>query len=323
MINLFTDFFADLRKFGLGKYEEFFQEALLNQIGISEKNRQNWFNALNSLPEVFPSEYCLNSSEISAGRKTELSSEQLKILNHSLTELCPWRKGPFRLFDTFIDTEWRSDWKWNRISDKISPLKDKKVLDIGCGNGYHMWRMLGDGAKLVVGADPSFQFLAQFLTIKKYIKDQPIHLLPLGFEHLPASMPEFDSVFSMGILYHRRSPIDFLKSIRTLLKPDGELVLETLVIEGGDLEVLVPPGRYAQMNNVWFIPTPNALMTWLRKCGYKNPQLINLSKTTVEEQRATKWMTSHSLSEFLDPDDCNKTIEGHPSPIRATIIAKK
>ena len=60
----------------------------------------------------------------------------------------------------------------------------------------------------------------------------PIDLLPLGIEHMPTKMAAFDTVFSMGILYHRRSPMDHLRELRELLRPGGQLVLETLVIDG-------------------------------------------------------------------------------------------
>ena len=56
----------------------------------------------------------------------------------------------------------------------------------------------------------------------------------------------------MGVLYHRRSPIDHLLELKGCLQTGGELVLETLVIDGGLGEVLVPENRYAKMRNVWF-----------------------------------------------------------------------
>ncbi|PMC22346.1 tRNA 5-methoxyuridine(34)/uridine 5-oxyacetic acid(34) synthase CmoB, partial [Klebsiella aerogenes] len=44
----------------------------------------------------------------------------------------------------------------------------------------------------------------------------------------------------MGVLYHRRSPLDHLWQLKDQLAPGGELVLETLVIEGDENTVLVP-----------------------------------------------------------------------------------
>ena len=65
-------------------------------------------------------------------------------------------------------------------------------------------------------------------------------VLPLALEDLPPGMTGFDTLFSMGVLYHRRAPLGHLRDLRRLLRPGGELVLETLVVEGDAGDVLVP-----------------------------------------------------------------------------------
>jgi tRNA (mo5U34)-methyltransferase len=200
-------------------------------------------------------------------------------------------------------------------------LNGRKILDIGCGNGYHMFRMLGAGAEFVVGIDPSRLFMMQFRTLKRYARDLPAFYLPLGIESLPA-MPCFDTVFSMGVLYHRKSPFDFLKKMKSMLKAGGKLVLETLVVEGDEQTILVPENRYAKMRNVWFIPSPAALTRWLRRAGFEDIRLVDVCRTTLKEQRSTHWMQWESLENFLDPQNPELTIEGYSAPLRATLIAK-
>ena len=204
----------------------------------------------------------------------------------------------------------------------ISPLTERTVLDVGCGSGYHMWRMLGAGARLVVGIDPMQLFLCQFEAVRKLLgDDRRAHLLPLGIEQLP-ELKAFDTVFSMGVLYHRRSPLDHLFQLKNQLVSGGELVLETLVIEGDEHDVLVPGERYAQMRNVWFIPSAAALQCWLEKCGFVDVRIVDFSRTSTEEQRRTDWMTTESLADFLDPHDSGKTLEGYPAPLRAVLVAR-
>jgi tRNA (mo5U34)-methyltransferase len=182
--------------------------------------------------------------------------------------------------------------------------------------------MAGAGAELVIGIDPTQLFLAQFLALKRFLGDQwPVHLLPLGIEDLPAELHAFDTVFSMGVLYHRRSPMDHLLELRGCLKRGGELILETLVIEGTAGSVLVPSGRYAKMRNVWFIPSPETLTGWIERCGFRDVRIIDVSPTTTDEQRATDWMRFESLADYLDPADPSKTIEGYPAPRRAIFSA--
>ena len=194
------------------------------------------------------------------------------------------------------------------------------MLDVGCGSGYHLWRMLGEGADFVVGIDPSQLFYAQFNAIKHFNPDPKINLLPIGIDDMPA-LQQFDTVFSMGVLYHRRSPLDFLQQLKQQLRPGGELVLETLVIAGDENAVLVPTDRYAKMRNVWFIPSCAALIKWLERLGFKNVNIVDINQTTLAEQRKTNWMENESLIDFLDPNDHSKTIEGYPAPLRAVITA--
>ena len=240
--------------------------------------------------------------------------------------LHPWRKGPYDLFGLHLDTEWRSDWKWDRVIPHLAPLKDRLILDVGCGNGYHCWRMLGEGANRVIGIDPSNKFVHQFYAIKHYLnqaeKELPVDVLPVGIEQLPSELKAFDTVFSMGVLYHRRSPMDHLRELKDCLRDGGQLVLETLIIEGEPREALVPEGRYAKMRNVWFLPSVDTLLSWMRKCGLKNPRVVDICKTSLEEQRTTDWMTFESLPDFLDPNDDSFTAEGHPAPVRAVFLAE-
>ncbi|WP_337022420.1 MULTISPECIES: tRNA 5-methoxyuridine(34)/uridine 5-oxyacetic acid(34) synthase CmoB [unclassified Pantoea] len=282
---------------------------------------RDWEKSVDYLPLLNPQTLDLVNSVTATA--DDLTDRQRLGIENLLRNLMPWRKGPYSLYGTEIDTEWHSDWKWDRVLPHISPLTHRTVLDVGCGSGYHMWRMIGAGAKLVVGIDPMQLFLCQFEAVRKLLgDDRRAHLLPLGIEQLPA-LQAFDTVFSMGVLYHRRSPLDHLLQLKNQLVSEGELVLETLVVEGDENTVLVPGERYAQMRNVYFIPSAAALKGWLEKCGFVDVRIADYAVTSVEEQRRTSWMTSESLSEFLDPNDSSKTIEGYPAPLRAVLVARK
>jgi len=281
-----------------------------------------WERCLERLPEIDPLTIDFKHS-VTIGDPSLMDKGRRQQLQATLMDLHPWRKGPFQLFGLTIDTEWRSDWKWDRVLPHIEPLKNRLVLDVGCGNGYHCWRMLGEGASRVIGIDPSPKSVFQFYAIKHFAGDQhPVDVLPLGIEQMPNKLKAFDTVFSMGVLYHRRSPMDHLLELKELLRNGGQLVLETLIIEGDEGQVLVPDGRYGKMPNVWFLPSADTLIKWMEKMGFENPRLVDQTKTSIEEQRSTDWMTFESLKDFLDPEDKDKTIEGHPAPIRAVFVAQ-
>lgn len=281
-----------------------------------------WVAALESLPEIPAAKVSLNHASVGVSAASAVSAERQEALEAGLRGLCPWRKGPYELFDVAIDTEWHSDWKWERLVQHIEPLNNRRVLDVGCGNGYHCWRMRGKGAAEVIGIDPSPLFVIQFAALQRYIQDPAVTVLPIGIEKLPPKLQAFDTAFSMGVLYHRRSPMEHLMTLRDCLRSGGQLVLETLVIEGDETRCLVPQGRYARMGNVWFIPSSAMLVLWLAKLGWKNPRLVDESITTTEEQRSTDWMSYQSLANFLDPKDATRTLEGYPAPRRAVVIAE-
>ena len=278
-----------------------------------------WRAALDALPDIAGANGVFDRNAVSV----EGDSTDSPALEQALRGLMPWRKGPFQFADVTIDCEWRSDFKWQRVSPHLAPLKHRRILDIGCGNGYYAWRMLEQEPALVLGIEPSVLFNLQFQAVQRYLQRDDIHVLPIGIENMPENMAWFDSVFSMGVLYHRRSPIDHLYQLRDFLVSGGELCLETLVIEGGAGQVLLPEGRYARMRNVWFIPSTEELLRWLQRCGFVDVRLVDESTTSIEEQRSTPWMQFESLPQALDPDNPEITVEGLPAPRRAVVIANK
>ena len=253
--------------------------------------------------------------------KLNLNADATRLLHEQLMHLHPWRKGPFQIDDIFIDTEWRSDWKWRRLSKTLGSFKGQRVLDIGCGNGYFGWRMLGAGASEVIGIDPTLLFCMQHQAIQKYFQDPRNWVLPLKVEEIPDSTP-FDRVFSMGVLYHRRDPQEHVDKVFNLTAPSGgQGIIETLVVDGPDS--LYPDDRYARMRNVWCVPTVNDLCSWMTKAGFSDLHIIDVSTTTLEEQRSTPWMHFESLEHSLDANDPTLTVEGHPRPMRAMVVGHK
>ncbi len=262
---------------------------------------------------------------VTIGSADEISEEEKLIVTEQLKQCIPWRKGPFKLFGIDIDAEWRSDYKWNRLAQSIAPLKDRKVLDVGCNNGYYMFRMLEHHPKLVMGIDPSLHCQQQFDLLQSYARFPSLHFELLGIEHLHLFPNFFDTIFCMGIIYHHRHPIQQLLDLHHALAPGGEVILETIGIPGSESYALFPESRYANMKNVWFIPTLSCFVNWAKKAHFKNVEVISDTLLTPDEQRNTIWCPDpfQSLDKFLDPHDPSLTIEGHPAPRRFSIKATK
>ncbi len=295
--------------------------------------------ALLSAPEAEQTTgYSISDGVVQIGQSLSLDESSMDTLTNLLRQFIPWRKGPWQLAGITIDTEWRSDWKWDRLAPHVSSLRGRRVLDVGCGNGYHLWRIHDAGAARTVGIDPGLLFNYQFNVLHHLSNVDSVLLLPLTLEQLPSSLHSFDTVFSMGVLSHRRDPLSHLKALKETLAPGGELVLETLVVEQNNRDSQMPAqpsissdslsgplkidGRYARMRNVWQLPDTGLLASWLDSCGFADITCVSEVPTTVREQRTTDWMPFESLADSLDPTDDSLTIEGYPAPRRAIVIAK-
>ena len=306
-------FFHQTAETNLARHHDALRQILAIHLG-QHGRIDDWRQVLDAVKPA-TTEPSFSNDTVCIGPPANDYSAQLKAL-------MPWRKGPLQIGQTFVDTEWRSDWKWQRVQPHLADLNGKQVLDVGCGNGYHLFRMLGDGARLALGVDPTVLFNFQFTLMQKLTAHNNAYLLPLRCEHLPG-FGVFDIVFSMGVLYHRRSPLDHLQELFSFLQPGGQLVLETLIVEGSNQQLLIPEDRYAKMANVWFIPSTAALETMVSRVGFEGSKTVDVTVTTTHEQRPTQWMEFESLPDFLDPEDTSKTIEGYPAPCRAILTAKK
>ena len=287
--------------------------------------RQKWMtwkniaplrSALASLPQL--------KSTVVLGDTVALSSEEtidLVELEAVARLMMPWRKGPFDLFGLFIDTEWKSDQKYNFLRPHFN-LQGKKVADIGCNNGYYMFRFLEDSPAKVVGFDPSALFKSQFDLINHFVQSNIVYEL-LGVEHLPFYEEKFDVIFCLGVLYHRSDPVAMLKALYAGLKKEGELYLDTFIIEGDEPYALCPSDSYSKITNIYFVPTLKALENWCSRAGFKSFEVLGTVVTTQDEQRKTSWIESQSLEDFLDPDDSSKTVEGYPAPVRGYVRLTK
>jgi tRNA (mo5U34)-methyltransferase len=300
---------------------------------LAHGDASRWLDALRALPAVTATAGAILDGAIldgvSIGARSDLGNREFVQLEQALRALHPWRKGPFWLFGLHVDTEWRSDWKWQRLAPHLRNIDGALVCDVGSGNGYYGWRLLDAGARQVVGIDPTIVFAMQHEAIARYMGKRRAAancLLPVRLEDLPPSPAAFDVVLSMGVIYHRREPKAHLRDLVGRLKAGGQLVIETLIFDTDDVTercVLVPATRYARMRNVWQVPSRASLEHWLCEAGLSDVALVNVAATTTDEQRSTPWMRFESLAEGLDLANPSMTTEGYPAPLRAIAVGTR
>lgn len=294
---------------------------LSNQaFSVNNGNIPKWENAIANIQKIQPGQVSFKHPYVAINTNVD----NVK-LTQSLKQLMPWRKGPYQIGDLTLESEWRGDMKWDRLKNHIKPLTGKTVLDVGSGNGYFTYLMAIQGAEIALGIEPFLLFNYQFQAIRTLIKQTPkAYVLPIKLEQMP-KQPLFDSVFSMGVLYHQKDPQLHLQQLMDVMTNEGELILETLIIDKQHGDQITPEDRYARMRNVWHLPSTDTLHSWLQTSGFKNIKLVDVTKTTPEEQRATHWIgeNTQSIKDFLDPNDDNLTVEGLPAPKRAVFICQK
>lgn len=270
-----------------------------------------------------PLDVDLTSDHITIGNRSDLTDTQFLQLQQAVAALHPWRKGPFRLFDYEIDAEWKSNWKWDRVAPALGNLEGKQILDVGCGNGYYLFRAAAQNPRAVLGMDPSIAFYYAFELVQRFLNRQNLQYERMGFDQLYLFEKTFDVALLMGILYHHRSPIDILRNLIPTLRIGGTALIECQTIPGEGSTALFPEKRYAKARNVYFMPTKDCLINWVRRAGFRNVELVCHTKVTVEEQRRTPFMTFESLQDFLDPHDDRLTIEGYPAPYRTVVTGTR
>lgn len=287
------------------------------------KERENWYSWKNIVPRVETLKLLPDTnSSYSLDDIIKIKSDiDAKLLREVAFALRPWRKGPFIIDELLIDTEWQSFIKYNLLKPYFD-LKDKIVADVGCNNGYYMFKMLEEKPKKLVGFDPSPIYKTQFDFINHFIKSD-IKYEFLGIEHIEFYKTKFNIIFCLGVLYHRSDPISSLKSLYRGLQKGGELILDTFMIDGEDEVALTPKDRYSKIPNIYFIPTVNALKNWLNRAKFVDIEVLEITKTNSKEQRRTEWVYSESLNEFLNPENPELTVEGYPAPKRVYIKARR
>ncbi|MFB2934517.1 tRNA 5-methoxyuridine(34)/uridine 5-oxyacetic acid(34) synthase CmoB [Aerosakkonemataceae cyanobacterium BLCC-F154] len=289
---------------------------------FTPQNRQ-YQEAVQAVQDIKSNWFDFSDSVVKIGRKEELSPEQQQSFWQSLKAFCPWKKGPFELFGINIDAEWRSDWKWERILPYIQFLENRKVADIGCHNGYFMFRMAEQKPDCVIGFEPVAKHFWNFQLIQNIVRQENLFFELLGVEHIDFYPNFFDTIFCLGILYHHPDPIGLLTKMKQALSPKGEIIIDCQGIPGELPVSLTPRKRYAQARGIWFLPTQSCLENWLARAGFTQINCFFAAPLSVEEQRRTVWADIDSLQEFLNSDDSSLTIEGYPAPWRYYLIARK
>jgi len=292
-------------------------------VSQEKKGFLRYRNLLQTVRHLRASSCDFSGDVVRIGTAADLEPAQQDEVRRVLRGFMPWRKGPFSVFGIDVDAEWRSERKWNRIMPELPDLTNKAVADIGCNNGYYMFRMAQHRPALVLGFEPYVQHYYTFNTLNAFAGQQDLRVELLGIEHLPLFPACFDVIFCLGILYHRPSPLEALRDLHAALKPGGWLIVESQAIPGEAPMALFPRSTYAKVPGTWFVPTGACLVNWMARTGFREVRLFCEHAMSSAEQRRTDWMDFESYEDFIDKNNPALTVEGYPAPCRVFLKATK
>jgi tRNA (mo5U34)-methyltransferase len=244
-----------------------------------------------------------------------------------LEELCrsliSWRTGPYQLGEFTVDTEWRSYMKWARVSPMIPQREGMRIADVGCSNGYFLYKLSSLNPEIAIGFDPVERCWLQFALLQSIFRVPHLAFLPMGLLALDAFPRFFDFILCMGVIYHQRDQALAVKKLYEATRPGGQVLLDSLVVPHDEPLIITPPDRYAKMRNTWTVPSAASLKALFINAGFKDVRVESFGALTTLEQRRTDLAPFESLAEFLDPQDHARTVEGHPAPHTAAVIGRK
>ncbi|RYZ48592.1 MAG: tRNA 5-methoxyuridine(34)/uridine 5-oxyacetic acid(34) synthase CmoB, partial [Proteobacteria bacterium] len=289
---------------------------------LSQDRWNRWRNGAAAVEGLRAGSLSIVDDVVRFGNADELNEDEREKLDQGLNAFLPWKKGPYEFFGQRIDTEWRSDLKWQRVKPFLTDMKGQVVADIGCHNGYYMYHLRAMGAKSVIGFEPMPINYYNHQLMQNLYPTPEINVELFGVEHIDLFPDSFDTILCMGILYHHTDPVGLLRKMRIALKQEGRIIIDCQGIAGDDTISLTPTSRYAGSTGVWHLPTMLCLQNWIRRAGFSKQIAFYSAPLDSTEQRATPWANVKSLSDFLDPKDITRTVEGHPAPWRHYLMIK-
>ena len=171
--------------------------------------------------------------------------------------------------------------------EERSSMKDKKVLDVGCGGGILAEALSELGAN-VTGIDASENTIGVAKSHSSSIGSDVIYIQNTIEEFISSHPNEkFDVITCLEMLEHVPSPNEIIKSCSNLLKDDGNIFFSTInrnprsylfaVIGAEYILNLLPKGTHDYEKFI----KPSELAKWIREAGLNSKETIGLSYNPI------------------------------------------
>ena len=111
--------------------------------------------------------------------------------------------------------------EWHELKKLLPNFSGKRVLDLGCGFGWHCKYAIENGAKLAVGIDLSKNMLEE---AKKINSDKAIKYIKMPIEDIDYPKDSFDVVISSLAFHYVKSFKDICNKVYNCLSDKGDFV---------------------------------------------------------------------------------------------------
>lgn len=217
-------------------------------------------------------------------------------LGYPVGKLSAWQKILQPLIVKLFSKQ--STYGWGEKFPKYK--KDGFALDIGCGNGSQLSYLKHHGWK-VIGLDLSEQ--ASEVAKKNFGIDVYVGEL----ENLPYPPNTFDFIIMSHVLEHVTSPVETLKRVKELLKPDGVVYVEVPNYESFSRKLSREHWFAWETPRHLFMFSPQTLEQIFReselkidKINTKVENLLNWDNTYKIEEKLGEKLTSRPFVTGLD-----------------------
>ncbi len=111
--------------------------------------------------------------------------------------------------------------EWQYFRSLLPDFKDKKVLDLGCGYGWHCIYAMENGAASVIGIDISNKMLE---IARQKTSFPEVEYRKCAIEDIDFAEESFDIILSSLAFHYIEGYDALIKKLHKILKPEGALI---------------------------------------------------------------------------------------------------
>lgn len=208
-----------------------------------------------------------------------------------------------------------------QVVEQQGGVRGRRVLDVGCADGFFSFTASAWGASEVVGIDISEHEIQKAQWLCDHMEHGPIRFAVHDLRELPLPNEpgSFDLVMCHGVFYHFDDPVGLLRRLAESTR--GGLILDT--------DTLPLPGRLMlleyETDRAWgsslpvWVPTATSLLLLAAHAGFHSYTLPRIGKADPidyrSKRRTTVYFSKGSDGEcrLPDPSEVARPADNKPS----------